>query len=130
MARESDLYSVSVTLLNTLTGGTAFIALAPIRNQVGVQFFMKGTGGTLEIAGGGFSQAPLGPTFSTINCGQLGISGVVPSLMPNGSGFPVYGITSPNSALTFFGQPTIWFSSGGTTSQIAVMYLKNSQDGG
>jgi hypothetical protein len=110
---------------------STFTALNPIANQCGVQFFMKGVGGTLELAGGGYSQAPVGPTFSylTTSGNMTGNSGVIPNLQANGLGYPIYAITSPSSALTFFGQPTLWFTSGGTTSQLAIVYLKNSQSG-
>jgi hypothetical protein len=127
MARESDCYAVSATLLNIGTGGSLFVALTPIMGQVGVQIFIKGTGGTLEIAGGGYSSAALGSSF--VLMGSSPATGNVPKLVANGSGYPIVAATASNSALSFTGAPCIWFSSGGVTTTLAVLYLLDEQRG-
>lgn len=115
MARENDCQSVGVTLVNVGVGGSLFTFISPVPNQVGLIMTMKGAGGTLEISGGGFSQAPSGT-----------ILGNQPALVANGSGYPM----APTAVMSFNGAPSIWLSSGGITTTVSVMYLKNSQSGG
>lgn len=131
MARESDIYSLSVTLLTIASGTSTWTALTPVNNQVAVRFWQKVVGGTLEISGGGVSYGPTGTSYNLINTGNRGSSGqITPNLYANGLGYPIVSATSDLNAIQFFGQPTIWFSCGGSSPSIlAVEYQTNAQDG-
>jgi hypothetical protein len=110
------------------SGASTFFPILPIKNQVGIAFYTAGVSAGLEIAGGGISYAPAGPTLVngvTTTFNMMNANGSSIGLKANGSGFPICreaGIWPPSGYLP--GAPALWLSAG-NSFVLSVLYFTN-----
>lgn len=109
MAREGDITQVQPDTIFVGTGVSTFIFVPPQPFQLSISIQVRGTGGSLEIAGGG-------PSFF-YNPASFAINSYAASLVANGSGWPI----ATSTIYTINGPAAFWLSSGGATTTVSVL---------